>query len=791
MLQKSLQKVRHWFDSLKNRAVGVVVLVVVLITFTATLVGIAVGQQELESQARSQLETHAGLIADNIDAKLAERFDAITQAARSLTMNEESLIGRAQLVLERQAALDALFHRIYLIDSSGIVRAAVPGADNTEAVGVDVTDRNYFQLTSQQLTTLISQPFVSRDENIPVVAVTSPIFDHKRQMIGMLLGTINLDERSFLGQLKSLKIGETGYVSVGTRSGMGLVHARQREALKPLNMVDSVYQQATKGAEGVSLVREEEGVKSLVAYRQLNEAPWFVTVALPTSEAFAPIRALSRVMFWVAFGVLALFIPLSLRLFTRLLNPLPQLAEQIRERHAGRREKPVDVGGGQEIQELVDTFNLVRQEREAARFELEQQEAYFRSLSERSPVGIIQTDVLGRIVFANPAFEAILGVAFEHLSNRPILMAVHQGDHRQVLADWQEVLRTGEMRQGEYRLYDRRTNRTIWVSMATSPIQTQDRSLGTISVIRDITRELEIEAELRVARDRAESILGALHEGVIMTDSNGRISFANPPAHVFLGVDDAIVGQGLFELIRVEVGGAPWDFAKFSQQRQLTDLDAIMTNIRHVSFEVELSMLHTEGEYSAGQFVFVLRDDSERRRQEERLSWEASHDALTRLHNRRAFTATLSNLVDQNAGDDNVSVVMMIDLDHFKPVNDQGGHLLGDELLRHLADLLRSRVRQSDMVARLGGDEFGVILPGCGLERAAAIAESLRSGIEALVLEQDGRHFSVTASIGMTGILASDASVKAVLARADEGAYAAKSRGRNQVVVQAPETAGS
>lgn len=781
-----LEKVRRWFDSLKNRAVGVVVLVVVLITLTATLVGVSVGREELEEQARSQLATQAGIIADNIDAKLAERFNAITQAARSLTMSEESLMGRAQLVLKRQAALDALFYRLYLIDSSGFVRATVPRADNMQVIGVDVRDREYFKLTSSQLTTLISTPFVTRDERLPVVAVTSPIFDHNRRMAGMLAGTINLDERSFLGQLKNLRIGATGYAGVGTRSGLALIHPWRDESLKVLDN-DPVFRAAMGGLEGVDLLEDNNGVGRLVAYRQLNEAPWFVTVSLPASEAFAPMRQLFNVMFWVACAVLALFIPLSLRLFTHLLNPLQQLAEQIRERHAGRREKPIDVGGGLEIRELVDTFNQVRQEREAARFELEQQEAYFRSLSERSPVGIVQTDVLGRIMFANPAFEAIFGVPFERMDNQNFLGGVYEGDQKRMLADWHCVLRSGDVHQGDYRLYDHQSNRTIWVSMTTSPIQTKDRSLGTISVIRDITHELEIEAELRVARDRAETILGALHEGVVMTDNYGVISFANPPASDFMGVDGATTGRHLFELISVEVGGSPWSFEAFSKERQLTDLDAVMTNIRQEIFEVELSMVHTEGEHHAGQFVFVMRDDSERRRQEERLSWEANHDALTRLYNRRAFTATLANLIAQDAGDGNASVVMMIDLDHFKPVNDQGGHLLGDELLRRLADLLRSRVRQSDMVARLGGDEFGVILPGCGIDRATAIAESLRSGIEALVLEQDGRHFSVTASIGVTSILPSDSAVKTVLARADEGAYAAKSRGRNQVAVQAAD----
>jgi diguanylate cyclase (GGDEF)-like protein len=132
---------------------------------------------------------------------------------------------------------------------------------------------------------------------------------------------------------------------------------------------------------------------------------------------------------------------------------------------------------------------------------------------------------------------------------------------------------------------------------------------------------------------------------------------------------------------------------------------------------------------------------------------------------------------------DTPTVLMVIDLDYFKPVNDEGGHLLGDELLRQLADLLRRSVRQTDMVARLGGDEFAILLPACGLDRARELAEQVRAGIEALRLLQGDREFGVTASIGLTDLSASDSGPREAMARADEGAYAAKARGRNEVVV--------
>src|SRR5690606_18775943 len=132
------------------------------------------------------------------------------------------------------------------------------------------------------------------------------------------------------------------------------------------------------------------------------------------------------------------------------------------------------------------------------------------------------------------------------------------------------------------------------------------------------------------------------------------------------------------------------------------------------TFDIDLTMLHLRKGEPQERLVFVLRDDSDRRRQEERLSWEATHDALTQLLNRRAFTAALLKALSDAPRQTVPSVLMMIDLDHFKPINDEGGHPLGDDLLKRLADLFRGAVRQSDTVARLGGDEFAILLPACG-----------------------------------------------------------------------------
>ncbi|WP_336367663.1 sensor domain-containing diguanylate cyclase [Marinobacter sp. C2H3] len=303
---------------------------------------------------------------------------------------------------------------------------------------------------------------------------------------------------------------------------------------------------------------------------------------------------------------------------------------------------------------------------------------------------------------------------------------------------------------------------------------------------RLIAERAEVFERLRQEQEMAEGILGALQEGVLLVDVDGGIRYANDAACRFLGSEVDCRSGDFFTKIEVKTDAGTWSRDAFLASDELDSVYCTVRNWAGETYDIDLTMLHLRRGTPDERMVFVLRDDSDRRRAEERLSWEATHDALTQLANRRAFTAALVKALGEAGGQPVPTVLMMIDLDHFKPVNDLGGHLLGDDLLRRLADRFREAVRSSDVVARLGGDEFGILLPACGLARAEQLAERLRADVEALVLEQDGRRFSVTASIGVTDVRATDAEPRAVVARADEAAYAAKAGGRNRVVVSSP-----
>ena len=164
-------------------------------------------------------------------------------------------------------------------------------------------------------------------------------------------------------------------------------------------------------------------------------------------------------------------------------------------------------------------------------------------------------------------------------------------------------------------------------------------------------------------------------------------------------------------------------------------------------------------------------------------SWEAAHDVLTGLVNRREFESLVEVSVAsaRNAGKHHV--VCYMDLDQFKVVNDTCGHAAGDDLLKELAGLLQSRIRESDTLARLGGDEFGLLLEGCSLERAQFIAADLLAAVGDFRFNWDAKVFTIGVSIGLAAVTGDSSSSAEVLSMADTACYWAKEQGRNRVCV--------
>jgi len=185
------------------------------------------------------------------------------------------------------------------------------------------------------------------------------------------------------------------------------------------------------------------------------------------------------------------------------------------------------------------------------------------------------------------------------------------------------------------------------------------------------------------------------------------------------------------------------------------------------------------GDASAGT-IWILNDISEQVLTRNQLEWAALHDTLTGLANRQALQQRLNHIMamPQQA---QPAALLVMDLDRFKPINDQHGHAAGDAALRAVSQAIAGRIRSTDLLARMGGDEFAVILERCPADVAARVAEEIRHTVAALAVDWQGTTLTVGISIGVAALADEFTNAAAWLAAADEACYDAKASGRNAV----------
>ncbi len=232
---------------------------------------------------------------------------------------------------------------------------------------------------------------------------------------------------------------------------------------------------------------------------------------------------------------------------------------------------------------------------------------------------------------------------------------------------------------------------------------------------------------------------------------------------------------------------APWptlleelQYLTSGQRRVTTESDDI--RVDGTPFHVRTTMEIPEGHEHDWRRVFAAVEDiTEARALSQQLRFQAAHDALTGLVNRREFENRLERALKSAEDGRSEHAVCYLDLDQFKIINDTSGHVAGDELLRRLGRVLSQQVRRQDTLARLGGDEFGVLLEHCSMHIAERVANALRRTIEDFRFAWEKQVFGIGVSIGVVPIRGNDQTVSSILSAADAACYAAKDRGRNRI----------
>src|SRR6202035_1844861 len=285
--------------------------------------------------------------------------------------------------------------------------------------------------------------------------------------------------------------------------------------------------------------------------------------------------------------------------------------------------------------------------------------------------------------------------------------------------------------------------------------------------------------------------LQSLAEAIIATDKDGRITFLNPAAEHLTGSAAAGALGKLLEAIVSLVDETDRRLLSDPVHQALTSGAAVNLSRRALllsrsngaerSIELSASPIRIGPNELSGA-VIMLHDVTELRGLA-RLSYQATHDALTGLVNRRDFERRLQEAIEGGQRGDGQHVLCYLDLDRFKIVNDTSGHLAGDSMLREVAKVLRDAVRDSDTVARLGGDEFGMLLIGCPLDKARQIADDLTRSVGEYRFVWKDKIFNIGVSVGLVEISRESGTLEELLAAADTACYVAKKQGSGRVVV--------
>jgi diguanylate cyclase (GGDEF)-like protein/PAS domain S-box-containing protein len=401
----------------------------------------------------------------------------------------------------------------------------------------------------------------------------------------------------------------------------------------------------------------------------------------------------------------------------------------------------------------------------------------FRLLADNVPVLIAYYELEGfRCRFANKQYAHTFGLNEVSILGKPVaeVIGAEAAEHIRPYID--QVLKERHTAAYERQLQGR-DGAPRWIEVTLVPHFGDDGTvIAAFVLISDITKHRLAERAVRESEERLAKFMQASAEGIVF-HRDGVITDANPPICQLTGFAlEEILGRRTLEFI------APDQVGKVSAvmaSGQETSYESVLIDKRGQRIPVEF-IVRTMLRNGESIRMTIVRDIRDRHAAQARIHHLAHHDALTGLPNRMSFMERLEPLISGALAAESRLALLFIDLDHFKRVNDSLGHLVGDSLLRTVAQRITACLRATDVVARFGGDEFVVLLPGMSEAQRGdveEVAQKLLGAIGAAV-GAEGRPISVTPSIGIALFPGDGATPDELVKHADSAMYLAKARGR-------------
>lgn len=490
------------------------------------------------------------------------------------------------------------------------------------------------------------------------------------------------------------------------------------------------------------------------------------------------------------------------KLFPKLDGPLPGCWRSLEQQQGGDEELHLD-SGEEYVSRTYPIYDAegkylyslhILQDVTAMR----KTEAKQRTMSEalhQAAEAVLVLDADTRITYLNPAFYRLFGYAPDDIIGQSIaaLSVPEREDNLQPSEVIRQLNENGIYRDEVWRRAKDGT--AIPVRLSTAVIRdARGDTVGYVGTYLDLRESWQAEQALRESESRLRVVMESVQTGIVIIDPDAhKIVDINTAAASMIGAPkEEIVGSLCHRFIcPAEVGKCP-----ITDLHQTVDHSERMlltaTDVRRPVIKSVTTVLLDGKEHLLESFI----DITERKRMEEQLNASlaekevlvqslnelATHDGLTGLYNHREFYALIKDELARAQRFHRPVSLLMLDIDHFKRVNDTHGHQAGDVVLKGLSELLDHQARAIDRVCRYGGEEITVILPETDLDAAVHVAEHLRAAVEAQPFDINaGAPLRITVSIGVASFPAHADNAQALVTSADTALYAAKQGGRNRI----------
>lgn len=427
----------------------------------------------------------------------------------------------------------------------------------------------------------------------------------------------------------------------------------------------------------------------------------------------------------------------------------------------------------------------LRQERDNAQAELACRQLQLQQFVKHIPATVAMFDTQMRYLFYSDRWLTDYGIDAEDITGQnhydvfPEIPPAWKKDH--------QICLSGSVLQSNEDTFVRQDGKTDWLKWELRPWYEPSGEVGGILMLTEVitaqkNAQLRLQESLQESEARFRTFMDHSFAVTFMKDAAGRYLYTNWKFEQMSGLSQAHI-----------LGKTDGDWLPSAVAQRLCQHDSTVLETGEASQSSE-EILMGDGRLSHwimckfpcptddGRIALggIAVDITEQKRTEQELAWQASHDELTGLKNRRYFELTLDRILRQPHRN---HILCFLDLDQFKIVNDTCGHSAGDELLKQISSILTQNVRSTDTVARLGGDEFGILIGQCSLETARNAMDLIRQVIQDFRFVWEDNTFGIGVSIGAVELTDSVTSLADALGAADIACYAAKDRGRNRLCV--------